>query len=206
MSSRNDQTQSAIRQRAARARATLSSKQRRHFSEAIAYYTARLGWIKRAEQVGCYLGLRSEVDTLTLIHLLWAQSRCVYLPIIGAHATRRLTFLPFTPQTRLRRNALGIREPYPARLSPIAVQYLDVVIVPLVAFDNQCHRVGMGGGYFDTTFSFLRPAALWRKPRLVGIAFDCQRVDIINPNSWDVPLDAVVTERAIYRRGASDGA
>lgn len=81
---------------------------------------------------------------------------------------------------------------------------MDVVVVPLVAFDVHCHRVGMGGGYFDTTFSFLSQAALWRKPRLVGVAFDCQRVGAIIPNAWDIPLDAVVTERAIYLRGASD--
>lgn len=203
-STRNDPPQSALRQRAAQARAALTWTQRRNLSEAIAYHTSRVGWIKRGWRVGCYLGIRHEVNTWPLIHLLWAQSQHVYLPILGPQATRRLRFLSFTAQTMLRRNSLGIREPYPARRSPIVAQHLDVVVVPLVAFDIHCHRIGMGGGYFDTTFSFLSQAALWRKPRLVGVAFDCQRVSAIIPNAWDIPLDAVVTERAIYLRGASD--
>lgn len=203
-STRNDAPQSALRQRAAQARAALSKTLRRNFSETIAHQTSQLGWIKRGWRVGCYLGIRHEVDTWPLIHLLWAQSQRVFLPILGPHTTRRLRFLPFTPQTLLRRNSLGIREPFPTRRSAIVAQHLDVVVVPLVAFDIHCHRVGMGGGYFDTTFSFLSQTVLWRKPRLVGVAFDCQRVSAIIPNAWDVPLDAVVTERAIYLRSASD--
>ena len=70
----------------------------------------------------------------------------------------------------------------------------------LVGFDARCNRLGMGGGYYDRTLAYLRHRVHWRRPLLVGVAHECQRVERLEANPWDVPLDLVVTERRIYAR------
>ena len=75
------------------------------------------------------------------------------------------------------------------------------MIVPLVGFDDECHRIGMGRGFYDRAFSFVGRSEPPRRPRLVGVAFDEQRCERIDPQEWDVALDAVVTPtRTIVRR------
>ena len=75
---------------------------------------------------------------------------------------------------------------------------LDVVIAPLVAFDESLNRLGMGGGYYDRTFAFRKRARVLRRPVLIGVAYSFQRVDRLQPENWDVPLDVVITEKESY--------
>jgi 5-formyltetrahydrofolate cyclo-ligase len=70
----------------------------------------------------------------------------------------------------------------------------------LVGFDRACHRLGMGAGFYDRSLAFLQQRRHWRRPRLIGLAHECQRVEALAPKPWDIPLDAVITEAAIYRR------
>jgi 5-formyltetrahydrofolate cyclo-ligase len=72
------------------------------------------------------------------------------------------------------------------------------LLLPLVGFDETGNRLGMGGGYYDRTLSYLRQRKHWRRPRLVGIAHECQKVDALAPSPWDVPLDMIVTEERVY--------
>ena len=78
--------------------------------------------------------------------------------------------------------------------------------MPLVGFDHQGYRLGMGGGYYDATLAYMRHRRSWRKPRLVGIAYECQRVEKLPHDPWDMPLDAVVTEDGVieFREGILD--
>jgi 5-formyltetrahydrofolate cyclo-ligase len=80
---------------------------------------------------------------------------------------------------------------------------LDLLLVPLVGFDADCNRLGMGGGFYDRTLAYLTRRTHWRRPRLVGIAHECQRVERLETGPWDVPLDAVATERRLYWRPGS---
>ncbi|MGD8594123.1 MAG: 5-formyltetrahydrofolate cyclo-ligase, partial [Gammaproteobacteria bacterium] len=72
---------------------------------------------------------------------------------------------------------------------------LNLVLTPLVAFDARGNRLGMGGGYYDRTFAYLRHQHRWRRPRLAGIAYDFQQVDRLERSSWDVPLSTIATPR-----------
>lgn len=193
-----DSSQAKLRRSAALARSALLPHQRKAASEAIANQVLRLAPLRRGIRIACYVSMRSEVDTWPLINALWCLRKRVHLPIVDRQRTRRMRFIPITPHSRLRLNSLGIREPISHHARATKTQQLDIIFVPLVAFDAQCHRIGMGGGYFDTTFAFLQHAGAWRKPKLIGIAFDCQRVNRITPNPWDVSLDLVVTESACY--------
>jgi 5-formyltetrahydrofolate cyclo-ligase len=68
------------------------------------------------------------------------------------------------------------------------------VLTPLVAFDEQHNRIGMGGGYYDRSFAFLKNRKQLIQPKLIGLAFDCQRVEKITANPWDIRLYSVITE------------
>lgn len=112
----------------------------------------------------------------------------------------RLWFLPYRPGEPLHPNRFGIPEPsrHRGRIGP--PWNLDLLLVPLVGFDADCNRIGMGGGFYDRTLAYLRHRTHWRRPRLIGIAHECQRVEQIHPRTWDIPLDAVATEQRIYWR------
>ena len=79
----------------------------------------------------------------------------------------------------------------------IDIRRLDLVLMPLVGFDSTGSRLGMGGGFYDRSFAFLRRRQKWRKPNLIGAAFDCQKVEQIDGQSWDVPLSGVMTESGV---------
>jgi 5-formyltetrahydrofolate cyclo-ligase len=115
-----------------------------------------------------------------------------------------LGFARWRPNARLIRNRFGIAEPLGTSAARIEPRALDLVLVPVVGFDKAGNRLGMGGGYYDRSFAFaLRRAT--RRPCLIGVAFDCQRVGGLPARPGDVPLDGVVTPRAYHRFGAHRG-
>jgi 5-formyltetrahydrofolate cyclo-ligase len=109
-----------------------------------------------------------------------------------------MVFVPLEAGTPLRGNAFGIAEPAHGARGRLPVRHLDTILVPLVGFDAQGHRLGMGAGYYDRA---LRPrrdrAQPFRRPRLVGVAYSVQQVARLDPAPWDVALDLVVTERGV---------
>ena len=131
-----------------------------------------------------------EVDATTIIDRAWSAKKRVFAPVIEANSG--MTFQAIVPDTRIEQNSFGIWEPRSGR--EVAPNLIDLVITPLVAFDNDCHRIGMGGGYFDRAFSFLRNRRHWLRPKLVGVAFECQKVEKIEPSPWDIRLYRVITE------------
>lgn len=177
------------------ARRSLSVAERELRSHALCQRIARSGLLLRANQFACFHPHDGEVDLSPLFARLWRMGKTVYLPVIPGP---RLWFLPFTPETRLKDNRFGIAEPDPRAAPRSPLHALDVVLMPLVAFDGLGNRIGMGGGYYDRTFAFLRTRRAFRRPRLIGTAFDLQRVDQIDAQAWDVPLDGAVTDAGFY--------
>ena len=103
-----------------------------------------------------------------------------------------MKFREITADSELNRSSYGLYEPVTGELS--SVQDLDIVITPLVAFDENMNRVGMGGGCFDRTFSLLKHRRAYCHPKLIGVAYACQKVEEITANPWDIPLFQVITE------------
>lgn len=132
-------------------------------------------------RVAAYAAFDGELDLWPFI----ARHPRIALPVI-ASATR-MTFCPFQMGDPLRQNRFGIDEPLPGR--PVAPLALAVVLTPLVGFSDDGGRLGMGGGYYDRRF------AAPQRPAMIGVAHELQRVDTLPTREWDVPLDAVVTER-----------
>ena len=122
----------------------------------------------------------------------------ICLPMLLPWHYNRLWFVPWAAGDPLVRNRFGIAEPRPARdRRPIAPHALDLVLTPLVAFDRNCRRMGMGGGYYDRSFAFLGRRRHWNKPRLLGLAYGFQEVETLPVRPWDVPLAGVATEHGV---------
>lgn len=136
------------------------------------------------------------MDSTPIIQALHQQQKSCYLPLVSADVhDKKLTFALYQPETKLRLNRYHVPEPQNSTIIQQA-NALDIVIVPLLAFDKQGLRLGTGGGFYDYTFSFLIHAKP-HKPLLLGLAYEIQRVPQLPQEIFDVPLDAVVTEEGV---------
>jgi len=179
-----------IRTKALRARRNLHDDARAKSSEIICQRVTRSRVFLSSRTVGCYLPMSDEVDTRGIIERAWRANKRIFVPILRPQC--KLLFREIRPESTLERNSFGIWEPI--RGENINPRNLDLVITPTVAFDRQNNRVGMGGGYFDRCFSFLRHRRHWLRPKLVGVAFACQEVEKIAPNTWDIRLYRVFSD------------
>ncbi|WP_286240420.1 5-formyltetrahydrofolate cyclo-ligase [Neptuniibacter halophilus] len=153
---------------------------------------------RRARSVALYLPNDGEINPEPLIRLCWKLGKQVYLPVLHPILHNRLWFLPYTPKTRMVRNIYRIKEPELIPDQRRAAWSLDLVLLPLVAFDAEGNRMGMGGGYYDRTFSFKNRKNGMRGPDLIGLAHEVQRVDQLPIESWDISLSAIVTDAKSY--------
>jgi 5-formyltetrahydrofolate cyclo-ligase len=182
--------QSKLRAAGRRARANLSDHERHIASEKIAKKVVRSHWFQRADFVACYLSTADEVATWAIIQRAWDMKKRIFAPVLKKNDF--MQFCELTTDTNIQVNQFGIAEPVSSKI--IAPRMLDIVITPVVAYDNAGHRVGMGGGYFDRTFSFLRDRKYLFHPKLVGVAFVCQKAEQIAQNPWDIPLFDVIDD------------
>ncbi len=154
-------------------------------------------FFRKAKRIACYLSVAGELDCLPLIQLCQQLGKEIYLPALHLHSNR-LSFRRYNLGDPLQRSRFGMLQPR-LRLScpPWA---LDLVLMPLVAFDGQMNRIGMGGGYYDRTFASKLASGFG--PRLFGWAHSGQqlREDIQN-QPWDVPMAGVITEKGVICRG-----
>jgi 5-formyltetrahydrofolate cyclo-ligase len=134
-----------------------------------------------SKMIGCYLPMNDEVDPTNIIERAWCANKRVFVPVTDTHGA--MNFSEITPDTVVTRNHYGIWEPLSGTC--IGVKQLDVVITPMAAFDAAKNRIGMGGGYFDRCFHFLRNRCKWLSPKLLGVAFEFQRVEMSPPDTWE---------------------
>jgi 5-formyltetrahydrofolate cyclo-ligase len=179
-----------IRSTALRARREMNVDDRGTASKIICDRVVNSREFLAASLVACYLPMNDEVDTRLIIERCWRANKRIFVPII--HNNRKMFFREIRPDTTLHRNRMSIWEPESGHF--IAPRQLQIVITPTVAYDEHNHRIGMGGGYYDRCFSFLRHRRQWVKPKLFGVAFDCQKVERISPNSWDIRLYRTFSE------------
>ena len=154
-------------------------------------------FFQKAKRVAFYQKLDGEIDPKSLVEHSLDQGKSCFLPVISKENEEVLTFAPYDANTELVENQWGIGEP-PLPEDFVSQTTFDVVFVPLVGFDTNCFRLGMGKGFYDRTFSFkiFNRRSL---PLLVGLAHECQLTPAFPTETWDVRLDAVVTPEKIYR-------
>ena len=176
-------------------------KRREHSSELLASNAEKLtenvvalDEYKSAVHVAAYIAILGEISVEAVIRAGSLVGKKFYLPVLRDEA---MFFAPWQPEDALIKKDFGLLEPDCSESQWLKPDRLDLVLAPLVVFDKDCNRIGQGGGYYDRTFEFTRTT---EKPKLVGVAHDDQREPALNPQPWDIPLDAIVTERTVYRR------
>ncbi len=188
-----------IRRTVRRQRMALSPRERTERATLIAHVLRQSHWLRPGKKIAAYLASRGEVD-LTPVMRLALKLRCdLYVPRVLSQHTVQMQFVRIYSLSDLKPGAFGIDEPLHHHRQIIKAIDLDVVLMPLVAFDRHGTRLGMGKGFYDRCFARLAGPQRWRKPRLIGIGYDFQQVAALERRSWDVPLDAAITDRGIHR-------
>jgi len=177
-------------------RRAISRRERARRANALARHLGTSLRVRGARRVACYLCNDGEIDLGPFLELLRNSGTQVLLPALH---NRALWFLPYGRDTRLAPNRFGIPEPDVAAHTRCRARDLDLVLMPLVAYDDAGNRLGMGGGFYDRTFSYLKYRSFWRKPLLIGVAYELQRLESLPARPWDVPLNGVATEKRLYR-------
>jgi 5-formyltetrahydrofolate cyclo-ligase len=172
-------------------RAQISTGDRQSAGQSATHFLIEQPIFHQSEYIAIYLPVRNEFDTTSISQAIWQAHKQCYLPVLTEHQT--LKFMPYHSGDALRLNRYSIPEPVNTSAN-IPIEHLDLVIIPLVAFDLLGHRLGAGGGYYDRTFAFTREM---NKPVLMGLGYASQQADLLPVDEWDVRLDMVLTEEGI---------
>jgi 5-formyltetrahydrofolate cyclo-ligase len=189
-----------LRKKLSSTRRQLSDVQVLEYSSVICHKLLSL--IKPSTNIGGYLAVGNEVRIDPALDTARQRLCKTYVPII--QSDHQMVFAQIDDDMTLVKNKFGILEPDLAISTCILSGSLDAVLVPLVGFDEQCQRMGMGGGFYDRAFAenkHLQDEVT--KPLLIGVAYDIQQTASVLPDWWDVPLDVIVTETRILRRRPS---
>lgn len=150
-------------------------------------------------RIAFYLACNGEMDPAPLIERAAKAGKICCLPVLRQRPGNALWFSRYDDATPLKPNRFGILEPIMQHRRIIPPWGLDLILLPLVAFDLFGNRLGMGGGFYDRTLAFRLKREHWRGPKLIGLAHEFQCIDSLPRKPWDIPLDGVITERNFYR-------
>lgn len=181
-----------------RQRQQLTAAQQRQHALLVCKNLSRLRPFQKARRIALYLAANGELDPTPIAKLSRRTCRQLYLPVLHPFSHGRLFFCEWKEHAHLQPNHFGILEPCCRGNHRKPIRSLDLILVPLVAFDASAQRIGMGGGFYDRTLGKPRGSSTWKRPYLIGIAHEMQRLPAIKSQKWDVPLDAVVTEAGVY--------
>ncbi len=177
-------------------RKVLNPTQQAQASLLLLRHLMQLPQFMRARHLALYIANDGEIDPAPIAQQLWKMEKHCYLPVLRPGKSREMWFVEYTADAVLTKNRFGIPEPDFRQQHKLPAHLLDVVLMPLVGFDRSGARLGMGGGFYDTTFAFKQKKNAG-KPALIGLAHACQEVDSLTTASWDIPLFAIATDREI---------
>lgn len=188
MKSTQQTLRNQLRQQIRKTRANLTALQQQQAEDSITQQALGLIEERNAQHIALYISFDGEISTDKLIQILWAQGKQVYLPVLHPFNPNHLLFLRYLPDTPMLKNKFGIWEPKLNVQNVLPLDELDILFTPLVAFDRQGNRLGMGGGFYDRTLQH------WQKSPFipVGLAHQCQQVEQLPTEVWDVPLHQIL--------------
>lgn len=184
-----------LRKHLRRQRQQISAPARTRLNQLINQHFINSKLLLRSSSLASYLATASEVDLTPLLAICETRNISQFLPVVQKN--HRLKFHVYHTATQLSLNKYGIFEPVSQQQRQ--AKFLSTIILPLVGFDTQGNRLGMGGGYYDRALAFSRTSANIKRPLLIGAAYEKQKIDRLPSNHWDIPLDAVITEKCIYK-------
>lgn len=172
-------------------RRLISAAYREKASLLAAQHFIQSPYFQKYQHMAVYQALAEEIDTRPMVEALWEAGKSGYLPLVAEDKTNKvLKFGLYEKGMALKANRFGVLEPEKPKVV-VAASELDLVIVPLLGFDEQGNRLGMGAGYYDWTF------AGQKKVVMVGLGYEIQRVEELPREKFDVPLDGVITEEKV---------
>lgn len=187
-----------LRRQLRRQRRALSPAQQQKHALGLLRTVKQLPQFRYSKQIALYLPSDGEISPEPIIRHLWQLGKRCFLPVLHPIRHNRLWFVEYTPTTPMRRNIYRILEPSLVKAPRHPAWALDLVLLPLVGFDAEGGRLGMGGGYYDRTFAFKQKWKQGRGTHLIGLAHDLQKVPQLNTESWDIPLEGIATEKQFY--------
>ena len=186
-------TNDELRQRNRKRRAAIAQDNLNEAAKKLCQRIIELPEYQQAEKIAAYFAVNGEISLAPVIDHALALGKKIYLPNLDQKSLR---FSPYFSEQRMRINKFRLPEPDVTDDEMLQPNELDLVLAPLVVFDANRNRIGMGGGFYDRSFSFRKQGA--DKPVLIGVAHELQKVDKLVPEVWDVQLDKVVTDQSVY--------
>jgi len=193
-------------------RAAFNPAERSAAARQLVRFALRHRLLARRRRIGFYMPSKNEIDILPLLRAALRMGASCYLPVVPRRALvssgrQKLWFTRLINQEKILDqthrhwidNRYGIPEFLPPTVHTVRARQLDLLFMPLLGFDSQGWRIGMGGGYYDASLAYIGKRRHLRQPRLIGVAFSVQEVACAPFDAWDVPLDGVLTERNFLR-------
>ncbi|MDH5710251.1 MAG: 5-formyltetrahydrofolate cyclo-ligase [Gammaproteobacteria bacterium] len=184
-----------LRQDKRQQRRSLDSSLQSQHAEQLTQLFLQEGLFSQHQKIAAYLANDGEIDPVHIIRQAWGLGKQVYLPVLSAHENS-LLFALYEEGMPMCRNQFGIDEPNSAPEHWLRAKHMDLILLPLVAFDAQGNRMGMGGGFYDRSLADLQQQN--SRTRLIGLAHEIQKVERLETQSWDIPLHAILTEDRLY--------
>ena len=177
-------------------RRALSGREQHDHALALSNQLSRLNTFRYSNKIAFYLANDGEIDPSFIIKQAWNMGKQVFLPILSP-LNDQLYFAPYKPGSEMKINRFGINEPVCQARQWLRAHQLDVLFLPLVAFDKKGNRLGMGGGFYDRSLAYLSSRKVLKKPQLIGLAHELQQLDNIHHEKWDIPVNQIITEKRI---------
>lgn len=192
----------ALRSHYRNARRQLSPHQQHQAAAQVAARLAKQPCWQQAKRIALYLANDGELNPATLCELGWQQHKELYLPVIHPFSPTHLLFQRYQAHTPMANNRFDIAEPQWDCTQVVPTAQLDLILLPLVAFDRKGNRLGMGGGFYDRTLaSLITKQGNYGNTQTIGLAHTCQQADTLPVQSWDMPLSFIATPNALHHTG-----
>ena len=182
-------TKDSLRKEISLKRKSLSKKERLDSEKSLVQLWESVGGSYKTDKVALYWPANGEIITNALISYFFKYGSKCFLPVISKNEENKIiNFALFEEQSRLIKNRFNIPEPSKSKI--IDLNQLDIIFLPCVCFDSRGNRIGMGGGFYDKTLSYLSKKG---KTKLIILAYDFQEVESCLPESHDIKADACLT-------------
>lgn len=175
------------------AREALSEEERIAFSEAISARVAGTAEYAEAETIFVYKWVKGEVRLDALEEIARKDGKRLIYPLCISK-TEMLAIEPGNSADAWVSGYMGIMEPVLEKGTVIDPAEIDLIVAPCSSFDEECRRLGMGGGFYD------RYLPKCSNAKIIAVAFEVQKSDEIPTDEYDFPVDAVATEERLIRK------
>lgn len=203
----SSETKKTLRQALLAKRELLADTPKHHYSLALATTLAKRPEFINSQRIAFYWPHQGEIDPSAVMMLAWQLGKKCYLPVLHPLGHKKLYFVEYRLGDKLQKNHYGIQEPCLTHREAIPTWTLNLVLMPVLGFDQWGHRLGRGGGYYDRTFAYAENTYKPTSPVLIGLAYEIQAIDRLPKEAWDIPMLGIATEKRFiiamdYQRGS----